>query len=109
VLDCESLVYPTVHLFSSKVADISLADLRRGVCKSTLGTDIACVAEHMAANRVHRALLVTDGWVGKPRGEHRATLSMARLAVAFIGPNTNQTDLREVANHTATLSIGAAA
>jgi len=109
VLDCESLVYPTVHLFSSKVADISLADLRRGVCKSTLGTDIACVAEHMAANRVHRALLVTDGWVGKPHGEHRNTLSKARLAVAFIGPNTNPTDLREVANHTATLSIGAAA
>jgi hypothetical protein len=63
----------------------------------------------MAANRVHRALLVTDGWVGKPCGEHRNTLSKARLAVAFLGPNTNQTDLREVANHTATLSIGAAA
>lgn len=108
VVDCESLVYPTVHLFSSKVADISLADLRRGVCKSTLGTDIACVAEHMAANRVHRALLVTDGWVGKPCGEHRSTLAKVRLAVAFIGPNTNQTDLREVANHAATLSLGAA-
>src|SRR3546814_4048746 len=42
VLDCEMLVHPVVHLFSSRVADISLAELRRGVCKSTGGTDIAC-------------------------------------------------------------------
>jgi len=107
VLDCEALVHPTVHLFSTKVADISLAELRRGVCLSTGGTDIACVAEHMAANRVRRALLVTDGWVGEPRGRHQGTLAEAKLAVAFLGANINQTDLNSVANHTATLSIGA--
>jgi len=107
VLDCEALVHPVVHLFSTRVADISLAELRRGVCESTGGTDIACVAEHMAANRVRRALLVTDGWVGEPRGQHRGTLAEAKLAVAFLGTNLNQTDLKDVANHTATLSIGA--
>lgn len=107
VLDCEALVHPVVHLFSTQVADVSLAELRRGVCKSTGGTDIACVAEHMVAHRVRRALIVTDGWVGKPCGQHRRTLAEAKLAVAFLGTNLNQTDLADVANHTATLSIGA--
>jgi hypothetical protein len=107
VLDCETLVYPVVHLFSTKVADISLAELRRGVCRSTGGTDIACVAEHMAAHRVRRALLVTDGWVGKPRGQHQDTLAAAKLAVALLGTNLSQTDLKDVANYTATLFIGA--
>ena len=47
VLDCEALVERTVHLFSTRVADVSLAELRRGVCKTTGGTDIGCVAAHM--------------------------------------------------------------
>ncbi len=106
VLDCEKLVHPTVHLFSSKVADISLAELRRGVCKSTGGTDIACVAEHMAANRVRRALMITDGWVGAPRGRHQSTLAQVKLAVAFLGTNPNATDLKSVLDHSAALSIG---
>ena len=107
VLDCEALVHPTVHLFSTKVADISVAELRRGVCQSTGGTDITCVAAHMAEHRIHRALIVTDGWVGKPQGEHQRTLAEAKLAVAFLGTNVNQTDLNDVANYTAALSIGA--
>jgi hypothetical protein len=59
-----------VHLFSTQVADISLGELRAGVCKSTGGTNIACVAAHMEANRVRRTLIVTDGWVGKPCGHY---------------------------------------
>ena len=106
VLDCQAFVFRTVHLFSTRVADVSLSELRQGVCKSTGGTDIDCVARHMAANRVHRALLVTDGWVGKPAGEHHRTLNEARLAVAFMGSNCNTGDLSTVANHTTTLSIG---
>ena len=107
VLDCEEYVQHTVHLFSTKVADISLAELRAGVCKSTGGTNIDCVAQHMADNRVRRALMITDGFVGIPRGQHHKTLDGAKLAVAFLGSNTNQTDLKSVANHTAILSIGA--
>ena len=107
VLDCQSLVHPAVHLFSTKVADVSLAEMRRGVCKSDGGTDIDCVATHMAANRVRRALLVTDGWVGIPEGAHQRTLSEASLAVAYLGSNVNRTDLKAVANHTANLFLGA--
>jgi len=107
VLDCAAFVHSTVHLFSSKVADVSLADLRRGVCRTTGGTDIVCVAEHMQTHRVHRAVLVTDGWVGTPRGGHHDVLKQARLGVAYMGKSFNQTDLRTVANHTAILSTGA--
>lgn len=107
VLDCREYVHPTVHLFSTKIAEISLGELRRGVCKTTGGTDIACVATHMSENRVRRSLILTDGWVGTPRGQHRATLADAKLAVAFLGNNFNASDLAAVANFTTTLSIGA--
>lgn len=107
VLDCETLVHRTVHLFSTKIADITLAQLRRGVCRSTGGTDIDCVAGHMAAHRIRRALIITDGWVGTPRGAHHVTLAGARLAVAYLGPRVNRADLAAVADHTAALSLGA--
>jgi hypothetical protein len=107
VLDCRELVHRTVHLFSTKVADISLADLKAGKCLSTGGTDIGCVAEHMARNHVKRALIVTDGWVGKPRGEHLRTLTQSRLAVAFLGSNFNGGDLSQVARYSAVLKTGA--
>lgn len=106
VLDCLHLVQPVIHLFSTKIADISLEEFRRGVCRSTGGTDIACVAEHMSANGVHRALLVTDGWVGMPNGRHRDILTNAKLAVAFLGTDINRDDLAHVADYSATLLIG---
>lgn len=106
VLACQAWVHPVVHLFSDKVADISLAQLRQGVCQSTGGTSIECVAEHIQAQRVRRALLITDGWVGQPRGEHLQTLTNTRLAVAYLGRSTNTKDLQSVARYTATLSTG---
>jgi hypothetical protein len=107
VLDCQNLVFRTVYLFSTKVADMSLADLKAGRCESTGGTDIGCVAEHMARNRVTRALVITDGWVGTPRGQHLLTLTQSRLAVAYLGDNFNDVDLHSVARHTAVLKTGA--
>ena len=107
VLDCEALVHPVIHLFSTKVADVSMAELRQGVCKSTGGTCISCVAGHMQKNSVRRAVIITDGWVGKPQGEHRTTLDTAKLGVAYLGGETNHADLAAVVNHSTTLSIGA--
>ena len=107
VLDCAAFVHSTVHLFSSKVVDVSLAELRRGVCRTTGGTDIVCVARHMQDHRVHRAVLVTDGWVGAPRGGHHEVLKKVRLGVAYMGKSPNQTDLQAVANDTVVLPTGA--
>ena len=107
ILDCAALVEPTVHLFSTQIVDISLAELRAGKCVGTGGTGIDCVAEHIAKHRVKRALLVTDGWVGVPTGRHHGTLARTHLAVAYLGGNTNEDDLRAVARHTCTLDSGA--
>jgi hypothetical protein len=106
VVDCQALVYPTVHLFSTKIADIPLLELKLGKYISTGGTDIACVAEHMDKHKVNRALLVTDGWVGKPKGPHLETLTRSKLAVAYLGNSVNQIDLQPVANYTEILSKG---
>ncbi len=106
ILDCTDLVAPTVHLFSTKVVDVTLAELRTGKCSSTGGTDIRCVAEHMTTHRVRHALLITDGYVGKPQGEHHDTLAKARLAVAYLGLNVCETDLKDVARHTTQLNQG---
>jgi hypothetical protein len=99
VLDCRDFVWPRLHLFSTQVADVTVAELRAGKCQSTGGTDIACVARHLRENRIRRAVLVTDGFVGYPTGLDRSTLSGAMLGVALTPGNSTRVDLREVANH----------
>ncbi len=78
------LLHPRVHLFSTEVVDISLAQLKRGVRTTTGGTDIAPVTRHMLEHKVRRALIVTDGWVGDVPEEHALRLrrSRARVSVA---------------------------
>ena len=84
IVDCGDRVHRTVHLFSTRVADVSLAQLRAGECRSTGGTSIACVAEHLGAHRIRRAVLVTDGHVGAPDAAARRTLSQCTLGVALV-------------------------
>ncbi len=105
ILDCRHQVHPTVHLFSTRVADVSLEEVRAGLVRSDGGTDIVCVAGHMAANKVRRACVITDGWVGVPRGRTLQTLSGARLAVAYAGNHTNADDLATVTDHSIHLRI----
>ena len=106
ILDCKEFVDPTVHLFSTEVSDISLDEVRRGIVRSTGGTDIACVADHLAKYRIRRACIITDGWVGSPAGHHLETLARTKLAVAYIGDGVNTDDLAQVANHVAHLGTG---
>ena len=106
ILDCIDLVEPIVHLFSTKIADVTLTELRAGKCASTGGTDIRCVADHITRHRIRRALLITDGYVGTPHGEHHDTLAKARIAVAYLGANVHEQDLAAVANHTCNLTEG---
>jgi hypothetical protein len=99
VLDCRAFVHPAVHLFSTVVADVSLAALRRGECQSTGGTSIECVAAHMRTHNVRRALLVTDGYVGRPVGAHLETLARAKIGVALTPGFSTRGDLLDVADH----------
>ncbi len=104
VLDCRELVAPAIHLFSTTVVDISLSQLRNGKCESTFGTSIHCVAEHMDAKKIKRAVLITDGYVGQPRGAIAKTLSAARLGVALTPNRSTKKDLQDVTDHWATLT-----
>jgi hypothetical protein len=65
---------PRVQLFSTRLAGVPIARLRQGELASTWGTDIRCVTRHMLEEKVTRALIVTDGWVGQVPGEHAAAL-----------------------------------
>ena len=99
VLSCREFVHQDVHLFSTKVANATLAELRRGVCKSTYGTNIECVAEHMSTHGVRRAVIITDGFVGKPSISLSAVLKDAILGVAITSGASSRTALEEFATH----------
>ncbi len=98
VLDCEHLVHRTIHLFSTVVHDVPLAELRTGACASTGGTSIECVAMHMQEHHVRRAVIVTDGFVGRPGATSLETLKRCRLGVALLGRSTHRGDLESVAD-----------
>lgn len=106
VLDCEQLLWPRIHLFSTKIVDVTPAQLSSGRCCTTGGTSIEVVAEHLACQKIKRALIITDGWVGRPAGQHHQTLQDTHLAVAYLGNSINQRDLADVVKHSALLESG---
>ena len=92
-----------MHLFSTAVHSVSWADFRRGVCRSTGGTSIRCVAEHIARHGVDRAVLVTDGEVGGSERDRRL-LAQARLGVAYTRQHQTH-DLQRVTAASCVLDI----
>ncbi len=103
ILACRERVHPRVHLFSNEVEDVTIAALRRGLCKTTKGTRIHCVASHAREHRVRRAVLVTDGCVGMLGAEDAKTLEAMRLGVALT-PNGTRRPLERVATRLVTLA-----
>lgn len=85
LVSLSGLLHPKVHLFSTRIDDIDLRQLARGVRITTGGTDIAPVTRHAIRNQVLRALFVTDGWVGRVPDEHSRELERrnTRFSVAL--------------------------
>lgn len=75
---------PEVQLFSTQVVGVPVARLRRGDLVTTGGTDIAVVTAHLVREQVDRALIVTDGWVGKVPDEDAATLRQRRVRLEAV-------------------------
>jgi len=94
---CREHLEPHVHLFSTQVHDITFGQLKGGVCKSTYGTDISCVAEHMRNHHIKNAVLVTDGYVGRPGTTDEKALTEVKLGVAYTALSS-KTDLGRFAN-----------
>jgi hypothetical protein len=102
VFDSREFVHPQVHLFSDAIHDISISQLRKGVCKTTHGTSIDCVAEHIQKKNVRRAVLITDGFVGRPNGVHHDTLAAVKLGVCYQQDRSRvPADLDAVTDHAA--------
>lgn len=101
---CRDFVYQKVHLFSTTVVDVSYQEFSRGKVETTYGTEIACVAKHIRENRITRACIVTDGFVGKPVGEDFQTLDKARLGVAYVD-YFRDTDLARVTDRSVELAV----
>ena len=86
------LLHPRVHLFSTRIDDIDLRQLARGVRVTTGGTDIAPVTRHVLDQGVRRALFVTDGWVGAVPEEHARALRDRGVRFAVVVTADGVTD-----------------
>ena len=86
------LLHPAVHLFSTRIDDIDLQQLARGVRKTTGGTAISPVTAHALNYGVRRALFVTDGWVGEVPQEHSRELSRRGTRFAAVVTKDGEID-----------------
>ncbi len=77
-----------VFQFSNYVEAMSLEDLRRGKLRSSGGTDINCVLDHLleAKPRVVRALVLTDGYTGFPLPELAHRIHEQNLRIYTVLP-----------------------
>jgi predicted metal-dependent peptidase len=66
LLPIRQLIHPIVHIFSTEIYDYPLSKILKGHYKSTFGTDIDCVLEHIINNNVKKPVIITDGYVGEP-------------------------------------------
>jgi len=83
VLQCRSFVAQEVCLFSERVVRRRIHELASGKIETTYGTDINCVLRHMERNGIRRALILTDGNVGRPLERYHEHLRRCNLAVAL--------------------------
>ena len=89
-----------VFQFSTRLEPLSLEDLRRGKLKTTGGTDIRPVFDHLLADgRVRRALILTDGYAGQPTAEQAAQIDERRVRLHVVLPQESawRRDLEPVA------------
>ena len=105
LLAAREWVHPVVHQFSTRVADVTLKQMLDGKCKTTGGTSIECVGEHMQRHAIRRAVLVTDGFVGTPGEATRRVMQRALIGVALTPGNSHRADLQELADHWIDLEI----
>lgn len=90
-----------VYQFSTEVEYLPLRDLRKGIVRSTGGTQINCVMEHMMEHRdtVHRMLILTDGYTGVPYPEAVQAIHEDNKRVHVVLPSESpyQADLESIA------------
>lgn len=90
-----------VFQFSTLVEQLPLRDLSKGLVRTTGGTRIQCVMEHIVehTDTVKRALILTDGYTGRPRTQHVQHIKNEGKLIHVVLPHEspNDRDLRSIA------------
>jgi hypothetical protein len=76
----------TVRQFSTVVRPLSVDELASGRLTTTVGTDIDCVLEDVAARHERRVVIVTDGYVGRPAPRLLAAIRERGVRVLTVLP-----------------------
>lgn len=91
-----------VFQFSTLVEYLPLRSLRKGLVRTTGGTRIHCVMEHLVehSGTVKRALILTDGYTGRPHHDHVNHVKQegTRIHVVLPHESPNERDLRAIAH-----------
>jgi uncharacterized protein with von Willebrand factor type A (vWA) domain len=91
-----------IFQFSTIVEPMPLDELKESRLRTTGGTDINCVLAHAieARPRIHRALILTDGYTGIPRPELAARIAEQKLRIHAVLPSHRATkaQLTDIAN-----------
>ncbi|MDX2141482.1 MAG: VWA domain-containing protein [Chloroflexota bacterium] len=93
--------YTNVFQFSNKVEPMPTDELKRGKIRTTQGTDINCVLRHLLENKpfARKALIVTDGYVGKPHPEYIRAIRERGIRIYVVLPaeSAYKDDMTEIA------------
>lgn len=60
-----NVLYPKIHVFSTEVHEHTPKEILSGTYSTTGGTDINCAVEHIMKNKIKKAIIITDGYVGE--------------------------------------------
>jgi hypothetical protein len=80
--------FADVFQFSTTVEPMPLPDIRKAQLRTTRGTDINCVLDHILATtmQIHRILILTDGYTGVPSDELIGQVKDKGLRVHIVLP-----------------------
>jgi hypothetical protein len=73
----------TIYLFSNKVVEVPFRTLLAGHIQTTFGTDFDCIGQHVLANRLDKAVILTDGYATM-KEENREALRKARVQLLVV-------------------------
>jgi hypothetical protein len=92
----QNMLYPQIHVFSTEVIDYPIKDILQGFYASTSGTEINCVLEHIIKNKIRKAAIVTDGYVGEPSALLIEQLPERIKLVKLLTPGFYEDDLNHL-------------
>lgn len=74
--------------FSDQVVALSVKDIAKRSVRTTGGTNIAAVTEFILAKKIRRALILTDGYVGRITPRHKKDLKKCGVRI-WVGLTSN--------------------